>query len=69
MEKLIEFLKNEFPKGIQMFNTRNWVGDIMHNIYSYNGIVIDMCYDYNYIEIFGLTKEQFVQVYNEINRK
>ena len=34
MEKLIEFLKKEFPNGIQMFNTRNLVGDQMRTIYN-----------------------------------
>lgn len=29
MEKLIEFSKKEFPEGIQMFDTRNFVGDPM----------------------------------------
>ena len=33
MEKLIEFLKKEFPEGIQMFNIKNCVGDPMYTIY------------------------------------
>ena len=67
MEKLIEFLKKKFPKGIQMFDTRNWVGDSMCNIYNEDGIVVDYCYGYEYIEIFGLTNEQFEYVENIIN--
>lgn len=67
MEKLIEFLKKEFPEGIQMFDTRNWVGDSMYNIYNADGIVVDYCYGYEYIEIFGLTNEQFEYVENVIN--
>ena len=33
MEKLIKFLKERFPEGIQMFDTRNIVGDMMETIY------------------------------------
>ncbi len=46
MEKLIEFLKKEFPNGIQMFNTRNWVDDQMCTIYNEDGFVVDYCYGY-----------------------
>ena len=68
MEKLIKFLKKEFPKGIQMFNNRNWVGDSMCNIYNQDGIVVDYCYGYEYIEVFGLTDEEFERIDIEINR-
>lgn len=64
MEKLIEFLKNEFPERIQMFDTRNIVGDRMVTIYDEDGITVDYCPDYDYIEIFGLTDEQFEEVKN-----
>ena len=67
MEKLIEFLKKEFPNGIQMFNTRNIVGDTMYDIYSEDGIVVDYCYGYEYIEVFGLSDEEFNRLDAEIN--
>lgn len=57
-----DFLIDNFPKGIQAFTTRNCVGDNMKNIYSKNGIDIDICYEENYIEIFGITEE----FYNEL---
>ena len=62
IDDLIVFLKKEFPKGIQMFSTRNIVGDFMINIYEEDGIYVDYCYQYEYIEIFGLTKEEFKKV-------
>lgn len=40
-ENVIEFLKTEFPERIQMFNTRNIVGDVMVRIYDKDGIQID----------------------------
>ena len=67
MEKLIEFLKKEFPNGIQMFNTGNLVGDTMCTIYSEDGIVVDYCYGYEYIEVFGLSDEAFHTLAAEIN--
>lgn len=67
MEDLIVFLKKDFPNGIQMFNTRNWVGDSMVNIYDENGIEVDYCYDYEYIEVFGLSEEQFKELNKIIN--
>ena len=67
MEKLIDFLKKEFPNGIQMFNTGNWVGDPMCTIYSEDGIVVDYCYVYEYIEVFGLSDEAFHTLAAEIN--
>lgn len=67
MENLIEFLKKEFPDGIQMFNTRNWIGDQMCTIYNEDGIVVDYCYGYEYIEVFGLSNKEFKRLDAEIN--
>lgn len=67
INRLITFLKEEFPDGIQMFDTRNLVGDPMSNIYLEDGIKVDYCYYYEYIEIFGLSEEEFEKVYNEVN--
>lgn len=43
---------------IQTFYTRNTVGDDMYTIYSENGINVDYCGGYQYLEIFGLTDEE-----------
>ena len=67
MEKLIEFLKKEFPNGIQMFNTRNLVGDQICTIYNEDGFVVDYCHGYEYIEVFGLSDEEFSRLDVEIN--
>lgn len=56
------FLKELHPEGIQMFNSRNIMGDPMYTIYDKDGIMIDECSCYNYIEIFGVTEEE----YNEL---
>ena len=64
MRNLINFLATNFPNGVQMFNTRNIVGDTMHTIYNKDGITVDICYDWGYIEIFGLTDADYQTVLN-----
>ena len=63
-------LKNERigygGKTIQMFATRNTAGDIMETIYDDGEVQIDFAHGYNYIEIFGLTKEEYEYVKSEV---
>lgn len=67
MVELIVFLRNMFPNGIQMLDTRNISGDSMKTIYYYDGICVNYCSHYNYIEIFGLSEEEFEIVNSVIN--
>lgn len=67
MEKLIEFLKKEFPEGIRMFNIKKWVRDPMYTIYKKDGIVVEYCSRYEYIEVFGLSIKEFARLNAEIN--
>ena len=67
LNKLIEFLKDRFPDGVQAFDTRNIAGDSMVTIYYDGEIVVDYCPYYEYIEIFGLTKEHFEEVCKKAN--
>ena len=57
-KNLILFLKEEYP-DIQAFNTRNLVGDEMTTVYEKNGIIVDFCEHWGYIEIFGLPDTEF----------
>ena len=63
-----KFLKKKFPKRIQMFNNLNVFNDKMHNIYDEGRIIVDYCETYNYIEVFGLTKDEFETLKQEIGR-
>ena len=66
-KKIIEFLKEYFDgERIQMFDTRNTVGDWMTTIYMNHGVTIDYCFSWDYIEIFGLTDEEFNTVMEAI---
>ena len=56
--KLREFLKREGYDGLQTFNCRNTVGDPMCEIYNKDGIKVDFCGYYNYLEIFGLNDDE-----------
>ena len=59
IKKLRDFIVNSGYKGTQTFNTRNIAGDSMETIYNSDGITVDFCYSYDYLEIFGLTDEQY----------
>lgn len=59
MEKLREFLIEDGYKGMQTFNTRNIAGDYMETVYCEDGITVDECPSWHYLEIFGLTKEEY----------
>ena len=69
IENLIVFLKENFEKGIQMFDTPNIVGDLMLRIYKKDDITVLFAPGYNYIEIFGISDEEFERVKKEVNRK
>jgi len=51
--------KKEELEGYQAFDSRNIAGDKMEPFYNKDGVRIDICYDWEYIEIFGLTKADF----------
>jgi len=66
-EDIIEFLQKEFDgRKIQMFDSRNVVGDRMCNIYRKGNVSIDYCPGWDYIEIFGLTGKEFNTVMEAI---
>ena len=71
IEKLINFLKENFPDGIQMFNKNDISKELMKNIYydTINGILVYYNYSENYIDIYGLTDEEFNQVNIKINKQ
>lgn len=59
VKKLVEFIKENNLVGMQTFNTRNVVGDPLFTIYWKDGITLDHCYRYDYLELFGLTDEEY----------
>lgn len=58
---LREYLERNF-KGMQAFDTPNIVGDMLHCCYAKHDVQVWYCEDYEYIEIFGLTRSEFVSL-------
>ena len=67
IKKLRDFIVNGGYRGMQAFNTRNIIGDSMTTIYDSDGITVDFCYHYSYLEIFGLTDEQYKSLSDILN--
>lgn len=45
-----------------IFNSRNGAGDPMNTVYDEDGLTIDICYDWSYFEVFGLSVEDFLEL-------
>jgi hypothetical protein len=55
-----------------IYDTRNIVGDRMTTIYEDDELTIDICYDYSYFEVFGLSKTDFNELekfYNTLDEE
>lgn len=54
-----------------IFDTRNCAGDDMTTIFDEDGLTIDICYHWEYFEVFGLSMSEFQQLedFYEILRK
>ena len=62
-QEFLEIIKeyiNDASCGI--FDSRNIVGDVMSTIYDDGNLQIDICYGYNYFEVFGLSDDEFEQL-------
>lgn len=69
IEKVKMIIKEHFSDAdCGIFNSRNIVGDFMTNIYDEDGVTIDICYGWAYFEVFGLTDEEFREIYNYYNK-
>lgn len=63
LEKAKEIIKANYKEAKHgIFNTRNLVGDHMETIYDWDGLMIDICREYGYFEVFGLTEDEFVKL-------
>ena len=66
LEKAKEIIKENIDDGrCGIYNTRNLIGDTMTNLfkeYKEDGLIIDICYNYSYFEVFGLTDDEFEEL-------
>ena len=49
----------DVPYRCGIYDSRNIAGDPMSTIYAEDGIQVDACYSYDYIEVFGLNKDEW----------
>lgn len=59
VERLKKFITEAGFKNMQTFSSRNFALDPMSTIYEKDGITVDYCYKYEYLEIFGLSKKEY----------
>ena len=63
VEKVKEVIKNNIEDALYgIFDCRNIVGDPMETIYDEGGVKIDICRNWEYFEVFGLTNKEFVEI-------
>lgn len=63
LKKIIKLFYNPVCKG-GLYNLRNVVGDEMTNLYKSKNMQLDICFDFEYFEVFGLTDEEFKDLQN-----
>lgn len=60
LERAKEIVTKNYSEGdCGIFNTRNIAGDWMTTIYADGELTIDICYNWNYFEVFGLSDKEF----------
>jgi len=65
VEKFANFLRDHNYNGVQAFNTRNITGDKLALLYNEDGIYAEYCTRRDYLEIFGLTEDEFLELVPE----
>lgn len=58
IDKLKKFLQTNYPQ-IQAFDTPSLAGDYRVKVYNKDGIQVYYAPNYDYVEIYGLTKDEF----------
>ena len=73
LEKAKEIIKENIREGrCGIFDCRNVVGDRMSTLYDEDGLTIDICYEWAYFEVFGLSDAEFEELeryYDSFSRK
>lgn len=58
LKKVLDYIKANHRSGIQVFCSRNTIGDQMETVWNEDGVVIDYCPYYDYLEVLGLTEDE-----------
>lgn len=71
LDKVKKVIRDNYSDAMcGLYFTPNWVGDPMSTLWEEDGVTIDICYNYEYFEVFGLTEEEEKELfafYNYIN--
>jgi hypothetical protein len=63
LEKAKQIIEENFDDAdCGIFDSRNWVGDPMVNIFVDDELQIDICYNHSYFEVFGLNETDFKEL-------
>ena len=73
LEKAKEIVKANYKDASYgIFETRNLVGDTIETLYNEDGLTIDICRGWEYLEVFGLEADDFAELkrfYNKLGRR
>ena len=75
LEKIKNLIEEKFELvSCGLFFCRTTLGepDIMENVYNEDGVIVDFCYTWSYVEVIGLTKEEqkeLTEFYNDLHHK
>lgn len=71
VKKCLDFLKSDkgYISALGVFDSRNILGDKMTTIYDEDGITVDVCYKWDYIEVFGLSVPEFQDLQDNIYKE
>lgn len=62
-KKVKELIKEYYEQARHgIFNTRNIVGDSMITIFNGEYFTLDICFGWEYFEVFGATEEEFAEL-------
>ena len=62
LARLKEVLRDNDLFGEQCFDCETLIGDHRETIYDEDGITVLVCYDYEYVEILGLSADEYQSI-------
>ena len=62
LERLKEVLRDNHLLGVQCFDCESLVGDYRETIYDEDGIQVLVCPYYEYVEILGLSDDEYKSI-------
>ena len=66
--RVLMTLWNNIGTADQLYFCRNIVDDPMETLYCGNGVMIDICRNYGYFEVFGLDNDEQVELAKRFNK-